>query len=146
MGGHRHSRTVVTQTVQCLQHLGDANRVESGGGFVKEKQIRAHGDGTGDSNPLAFTIGQLVRGTLGKMAGPEQLQGLGDAIAHLRHVQPHVHRAEGDVLAHVSAEELVVGVLEDELNRPTVLTKLGAPVTEHGATPLDLALDGFEGA
>jgi hypothetical protein len=70
--GHRHRRSVIAQPIQGLQHLGDSNRVKSSGGLIKEQQIRAHGHGTGNRDPLALTVGQLVRGTLSQVTGPKQ--------------------------------------------------------------------------
>ena len=72
VGSHRHRCSMIAQPIQGLQHLGDSNRVKSGGGLIKEQQIRAHGHGTGNRDPLALTIGQLIRGTLSQMTGPEQ--------------------------------------------------------------------------
>ena len=96
--------------------LGDRGGVQARRRLVEQQHAGAHGDRAGDRHPLALAVGELVGRPGGEAVDGEQPQRLGDPLADGVLGQAQVERAERDVLGDRGAEQLVVGVLQDQLH------------------------------
>ena len=109
--------SVSAREAEDLDELAPTTRVESRGRLVEDQHRRVHRQHGGDRDALALTQRQVM-GHPGAHAGhADGLEGTLDAMVDLSLWHAHVDRAEGDVLAHGRAEELVVGILEDQPDR-----------------------------
>lgn len=127
------------QAVQGREHLVDARGVEPGGRLVEEQEAGPHRDRPGDGDALALPEGQLVGRALGQLAQAEHLERLVDPGPDLILGEAEVERSEGDVTGHVGREELVVGVLEDELHLLTMGRQAGSAVPQGIRADTNLA-------
>ena len=103
----------LVQFMYGFQYFFAAFGVQHGGCLVHEDALRVHGQKSCDGNALFLSAGKLVRGT-------ETVGGQTDAFQCLFHPlfeffrrHAHIFRAEGHVLFHRGADDLVVRVLEN---------------------------------
>ena len=60
MGDDDHGGALFCQGADDPQHFAGELRIQGGGGFVKTKNVRVHGQGAGDGHPLLLAAGELV--------------------------------------------------------------------------------------
>ena len=60
MGHHDHGVVLGFKTPDDPQNLAGELRIQSGGGFVKTKHLRAQSQGTGNGHPLLLSAGELI--------------------------------------------------------------------------------------
>ena len=115
-----------------------SHRVQPGGGLVQNEHPGLHGDDPRDGHPPLLAAGEL-KGGLFQLVVPQSHEagGLPHPAVHLPLVQPHVFRAEGDVLVDGLLKELVLRVLEHQPHlEPSLTSALGIrpdvlPLEEH---------------
>ena len=112
------------KALEDLRHLATGGRVEVGGGFVEDEDLRSHRQHRGDGDPPALTEGQVVRWALRVRAHAHERQGLPHPGLELRSTQPDVVRPEGHVVPDRRHEQLVVGVLKDDPHPPPDLQEV----------------------
>ena len=61
VGDHHHGHAVGGELAHDGEHLADHFRVERGGRFVEQHELRMHGQRAGDRHPLLLAAGQLRR-------------------------------------------------------------------------------------
>ena len=88
--------------------------VEAGGGLVEDEEVWGHGEDGGEGSAFALADGEVEGLSLFESGEADGVEGLGDAVVDFFFGEAHVDGAEGDVVVDGGAEELVVGVLEDE--------------------------------
>ena len=114
MLGGDHGHAALPQRRDHLAQPACPDRIKLGGRFVQAEHLRAHGQHSGDRQTL-----QLAARQLGGRAGLEatqshQLQHLRYPAADLGAWDEMVARAEGDVLADRSSDDLTRRVLQDQ--------------------------------
>jgi len=124
-------------------------RVEPGPGLVEREDLGPTGERRGERRALLLTAGEVVRAARLEAREPHGLEGLGHAPPDLLLGEAQVARAEGEIFGDRRAEELVVGVLEDEpemreatggLNVGPVHADRAPPAQEPGETEKKRAL------
>ena len=121
-----------------------SHRVQPGGGLVQNEHPGLHGDAPRDGPPPLLAAGEL-KGGLFQLVVPQSHEagGLPHPAVHLPLVQPHVFRAEGDVLVDGLLKELVLRVLEHQTRQETEIPDLFRFGPEVAAINDDLAAGGF---
>ena len=61
MGNNDHGDAGFRQRADDFQHLAHHLRIQSGGGLIKQNQVRLHAQGTGDGDALLLAAGKLRR-------------------------------------------------------------------------------------
>ena len=95
------------------KHLAPPGGVEHGGGFVKDDDLRPHGQHPGDGHALLLAAGEHVRRGLGVFPHAHGFEGIVHAAADVLRRHAEVFKAKGAVLLHHGGDDLVVRVLED---------------------------------
>ena len=91
-----------------------ARGIEPGGRLVEQQHARPHGEHAGETGALLLAEAELLDGTRRERGDAEGGERAGDATVALGVVEPLVGGAEAHVLGDGGAEELIVGVLEDD--------------------------------
>ena len=84
---------LLLQRAQQIQNLGLDGHVQSGGGLVRNQQLRIAGQGHGDHHPLAHTAGELVGvlvHPLARLGNANQFQQLDGSFPGLLGIHPLV--------------------------------------------------------
>jgi hypothetical protein len=89
-------------------------RVERSRRLVEQDNVRPQGEHRGDRRALLLAARKLEGRPIGQMRDLHRRQGLVAALSDLVHGEAQLQRPEGDVVEDRGAEELDVGVLEDE--------------------------------
>ena len=114
MRGHDHGATLPLPLVEDVEQPDLAARVECAGRLVQEQDARLHGDDGGDRDALLLAAGQGVGRPVQQLVDAQVGGDVGDEALDLVPGEAELQGAEGELVAHVGAEELHVGVLEDE--------------------------------
>ena len=88
-------------------------RVQFGGGFVEDQDLRAERDGRSEGDPLLLPPGEGVRGTLREVGDPGRLHHLPEPLLHLLPGEAEVLEPGCDLLLDGREDELGIGVVED---------------------------------
>src|SRR5215207_8603247 len=108
VGGQHHGQTVVSEIAHHLEYLADQLRVEGRCDLVEQHDLRFHGKGTNDRNPLLLTPREAIRkvaGLVGQAKTSEQIHRSLLGVV-LRQTQ-YFARREGDVVEHGAVREEV---------------------------------------
>ena len=137
MGDHHHRHALPGQLLHDLQHLAHHFGVQGGSGLVKEHQLRLHGQGTDNGDPLLLPTGKLGRVGIRPVRQPHALQQLdrlriGFSLLH----KAGAHRRQGNVSAdgHIGKE---IEVLEHHPHLAAHLVDLRLRVGDLGAAEGD---------
>ena len=113
--GGRHERAPLGgQAADEVDEHPLGARVERGRRLVEQQDRWFQRQYARDRGPLLLAARQLERCALGQALDPHRRQRLRAAAGHLLGRQAELERPEGDVVEHGRAEELDIGVLEDQ--------------------------------
>ncbi|GEM_PF-2542870 len=98
------------------------NRVEIGGRFVEDKQLRGEGEGGSKGQPLLLPAAQGIRCPLLHVRQPYQGEGVADAGGHLGWRQADVLQAKSYLITDGEQHDLRVWVLQHQAH---VLAEFG---------------------
>ena len=90
--------------VQAGEDLGEfpaRGRVEVGGGFIEDEDLRPHRQHRRHGHSPTLPERQVVRRPVGILTHPHRLQGLNDPEVDLGRAEPEVPRTEGLSLIHI---------------------------------------------
>ena len=59
VGGEDDALTCLGELADDIEHLAGHDGIESGGGFIEQKELRLGCEGTGDGRPLLLAAGKL---------------------------------------------------------------------------------------
>ena len=116
-------RSCVAMTTVCppplplVEHVEQpdlAARVEGVGGLVEQQHVRLHGEHRGDGDALLLAAAKRVRRPVEQVLDAQLPRRLAHAALDLLAGEAELQRAEGQLVEGVGAEELHVGLLEDE--------------------------------
>ena len=88
--------------------------IEAGGRLIQQDDVRFHRQDGGDGDALLLAATQLIRRAIGQMGDVHLLQRDAHARRGLPRRPTHLQRAKRDVVVDRRAEELDVGILEDQ--------------------------------
>jgi hypothetical protein len=88
--------------------------VEVAGGFVEDEDGGLAGEDAGETDAAFFAAGEVMGGAAFKAGEADAIEAFAGAGGDIGGGQAELFGAEGDVFEHGGAEELVVGVLEEE--------------------------------
>jgi len=140
-----HGHTLAGKGGHDVEHLADHLRIKGRGRFVKEHDLRAHGERPGDGHPLLLPSRKLGREDIGLVQdadlGEQRVgRGLGFGPGHLF----EFHGRQGDVLQHGLVRKQVEA-LKDHAHFHADLVDVDTRVVEIVAVHGDLAgADGFQ--
>ena len=131
MGNQQYGNArLPVQVPDTFQHLPAAQRIQHGGGFIKDNTLGPHGQHSGNSHPLLLSAGQPVGGRFGIGRHPH----LGQAFLHPLPDFPgghtYVFRPETHILFYHRGYNLVVRVLKDhaghgaDIPKPLCLSRI----------------------
>ena len=111
VGGQHHG---LPQRLQVGEEAFGRHRIERVGWLVEEQHVRFHGEYGGERNQALFAARELVRDALGEAVEAESVEGaFGDSTC-LRSATAKVEGTERYVFEDGRAEQLIVGVLEEQ--------------------------------
>ena len=94
--------------------------------LVKAVRVGVHGEHAGDGHLLLLAAGEVVGRAATQVVDAQKLAHVAHAASHLVLAELHLAWPKGDLLLHACAEQLGVGVLEDEAHA------LVQPLRERG--------------
>ncbi len=114
VGRQHHRHPVSGQFTDDVEHLGDELGVERRGDLVEQHEVRLHGQGPNDGDPLLLAARQTIGVLLGLVVEADPLQE-GDAafLGQLLGEPEHLDRGDRHVLQHRHVRE-EVEALEDD--------------------------------
>ena len=104
----------VRQGLKHVYQVAPRPRVKEGGRLVKEHHRGLHREHRRERRHALFAAGDLERRLAAQMFDMQQGEALVHAPRHLLLGEPHIARAEGDIVVDRGHKELVVGVLEED--------------------------------
>ena len=109
--------TVRPSRLPLVEHVEQpdlAARVEGVGRLVEQQDVWLHGDDRGDGDALLLAARERVRRPVEELLDAQVLGHVAHAAADLVLRQAELQRPEGELVEDAGAEQLHVGVLEDE--------------------------------
>lgn len=109
---HRQAASLEYGDDAC-RHIG----VKGGGGFVEQEQARLHGEDAGQRGEAFFAAGEALHHSFCQGLYPQACHGFTRQVLGIARRMSLVERAEGHIFEHRRAEQLVVGILEQQSDR-----------------------------
>ncbi|CRM86685.1 hypothetical protein [Pseudomonas sp. 22 E 5] len=130
VGDDQQGHAIAGQALDHFQHFLDHLRVEGGGDFIKQHDLRVHAQRTDDGDALLLAAGQLAREGIAFVGEPHARQQFLCLLTGFTRVAfLHFQRAEQDVVEHAHVREQVVA-LEHHAHVLAHLTPVGVFVQQ----------------
>ena len=102
------------ELLHYADYFASAARIEHGGRFVKDHHVWFQRQNARNGDALLLPARKPRNHRIAVFFHADRLQGEGDALRDLLARQPHVLRAERDIVLHDRGNRLVIGILKDD--------------------------------
>ena len=124
VGADHQGNARLRQLIQGLLQPGHVFRIQGGGGFVQQDEIRLHGKNIRDGHPFLFSAGQKLGRALGVVMQAHGGKRLAGSLFDFPEGKSQIHGAEGYLALYGYGKDLILRFLKYDAHPAAELQKV----------------------